>query len=129
MRIPRIPVLVLLAVLLAPLSAVAQAPVLPTSRLGFSHDGVDTDRYELRVDGGAWATVETQEDGDIFTVAMPALTPGEHTLALRACGAAGCSASSAPLPIRVVIVPSPPTDLKIVTVDAGPGGGGGEVRR
>lgn len=120
MRISQIPVLVLLAVLLAPLSAAAQSPVLPTSRLGFSHDGVDTDRYELSVDSGAWATVEAQEEGDIFTVAMPALTPGAHTLSLRACGAAGCSVSSAPLSVRVVVVPSPPTDLKVITTEPRP---------
>lgn len=121
------PTLLLAGLLLAPLSAAAQEPVLPTSRLGFTHDAVDTDRYELRVDQGEWVAVDARADGDIFTVAMPALTPGAHTLALRACGAAGCSISSAPLSVRMVVVPSPPSELRIVS-EAAPSGGGGEVR-
>lgn len=123
------PTLLLAGLLLAPLSAAAQEPVLPTSRLGFAHDGVDTDRYELRVDQGLWVTVEVQEADGVYSVAMPALTPGEHTLALRACGAAGCSVSSTALAVRMVVVPSPPTELRIVPVAAPDGGGGGEVRR
>lgn len=119
MRVTQIPLLALLAVLLSTVGAQAQpTPVLPTAQLAFDHDGVDTDRYELAVDGGEWAaTPATGVDG-VYTAALPALTPGQHTLVVRACGLAGCSVGSNVLTVRLVVVPSPPGQLRVIAAGA-----------
>ena len=120
MRITPISMLALLALLLAPVAAAAQpTPVLPTSQLAWDHDGVDTDGYELQVDGGDWTAVATSpgEGPGVFIAAMPSLTPGSHTLAVRACGLAGCSEGSEVLTVRLVVVPTRPGNLRVVAVE------------
>jgi len=57
-------------------------------------DGTSLDRVEVRVDGGAWqrATLERQGDDYTwtwFTLEIPALPAGEHTLVSRVYDAAG----------------------------------------
>lgn len=118
MRKSQIPILALLALLLASVGAAAQAPVGPTSQLTFDHNGVDVDRFESQVDGGAWTTLAAVKGpGETFSAPLPSLTPGPHTIAVRACGdvAVGCSGPSNVLSVRMVIVPSAPTDLRITT--------------
>ena len=116
MRITQIPLLALLALALTAVGAQAQGPtpVLPTAQLAFDHDGVDTERYELQIDGGAWAVTPTTSAAGVYTLPMPALTPGAHTLAVRACGPAGCSASSNAVTLWLVIIPAPPGQFRIV---------------
>lgn len=113
--------LVVLAAVLTGHAALAQpTPVLPTSQLAFDHDAIDTDTYELRVDAGAFGVVAVTPDGaGVFTLAMPALTPGAHELSVRACGPAGCSDPSNVLTVRLVVVPSPPGRLRVVPTGGG----------
>lgn len=123
MRKPSIQILALVALLLAPVSAVAQpVPATPTSQLAFDHDGVDTAGYELQVDGGAWTPVGvTVQQTGVRVMNLPALTPGPHTLAVRACGPGGCSGPSNALEVQLVVVPSVPTQLRLVQLaDAAP---------
>lgn len=97
------------------LSAVvlAQQNVAGTERLAWSHDGVNVDRFELMVDAGAPATLVVTQTGTEYRAPLPALTPGDHTLAVRACNVAGCSAPVS-LQVRVVVIPAPVTNLRIV---------------
>ena len=123
MRKPPFQILALLALLLAPVSVQAQpVPATPTSQLAFDHDGVDTSGYELQVDGGAWAPVGvTVQQTGVRVMNLPALTPGPHTLAVRACGPGGCSGPSNTLDVQLVVVPSVPTQLRLVNLaDASP---------
>lgn len=113
--------LVLVALLTAQLgTASAQAqvpsPIPATTRLAFDHDGLNTDRYELvvnaqaPVDLGRLAPVT----GQTYEIPFPALTPGQHTLLVRACNISGCAASP-PFPVSVIVQPSAPSPLRIVT--------------
>ena len=91
------------------------SPTPASTRLAWDHDGVATDRYELVVDNGTPTDLgKPTPTGQTYDVAFPALTPGQHTLIVRACNIAGCAAS-APFPVSVVVIPTPPTTLRIVT--------------
>jgi len=57
-------------------------------------DGTPLDRVEVRVDGGAWSAAELDRPSDphswtFFTLEIPALPAGEHTLVSRATDTAG----------------------------------------
>jgi hypothetical protein len=100
-------------------SAAAQTPVPSptpsTTRLAWTHDGVNTDRYELSVDGAITDLGPlTPYSGTEYRIPFPALTPGSHTLIVRACNVAGCAASE-PFPVQVVVQPAAPAALRIVT--------------
>jgi hypothetical protein len=121
MRIAQILAVALVALLGTTTVAAAQTAATPSSALQWDHDGIDTSRYELQVDGSAWVEVATSTPAPgVRSTPMPALTPGTHTLAVRACGLAGCSAPSGTLTVQMVVVPSVPTGLRIgPPVDAG----------
>jgi hypothetical protein len=100
----------------AELKAQAQvpSPTPSTVKLAWEHDGINTDRYELIVDGGAPTNLGKLQPvtGSTYEAPFPALTPGTHVLLLQACNIAGCSAS-APLSVSVVVVPTAPQSLRI----------------
>jgi hypothetical protein len=110
-------VLVLLAPLVVALDAQTQvpSPVPASTRIAFDHDGVNTDRYVLTVDGvdkdlGKLAPVA----GTTYETPFPSTTPGAHVLTVCAVNVAGRACSS-PFPISVVVTPNAPTTLRIVT--------------
>lgn len=106
-----------LVLLAATASAQTQvpSPTPPTTRLAWDHDGVATDRYLLTVDGTATDLGKPAPvSGQTYEVAFPALTPGTHTLMVCAENIAGRSCS-APFPVSVVVVPTAPGSLRIVT--------------
>lgn len=107
------------------------SPIPSTYYLAFEHDGVGmgsefSGRFELVIDGGAPGVIAPQ-----FATAVPALagkpgiqpttrvilfpplTPGQHTLIVRACNTLGCEAS---VPFAVVLIPavSPAANVRFV---------------
>lgn len=110
----------LLAALLClflPALAHAQTDVTPGSntKLAWDHDGVNVERFEIKVDGQVNSTIPFafEQDGT-YEAPFPALTPGIHQLIVAACNIAGC-ADSDPFLVRVVVVPAKPSNLRIVT--------------
>lgn len=96
-------------------------PVTPTTFLGFTHDGFNTENYGIRIDGGARTVITVQNVGASttnpgwfeFETAFPALTPGLHVLIVDACNFAGCGLSD-PFAVELVAVPAKPGSLRIV---------------
>lgn len=133
--------LVALLCVLAPAAASAQAvPATPTDRLAFDYDPLDLARvvsFKLCVDLPAWPvdggadqsalasctdvgipTAEVVGGVTVYPLAFPALTPGQHRLAVYAVNPAGFARSNL-LDVQVfVTAPPPPRDLRIL-----PGGG------
>lgn len=114
-------VVVVLAMFAAPLYGQAIA----TSGQGFAWDYSDAAiaagvvRFELQLDGGTWTSVglatvvETRATDKTYRVAMPALTPGPHTAAVRACNVDVCSEPTSLLSFKLVVVPETPGNLRI----------------
>lgn len=113
--------------------AAAQTPAPPTvvsgdgARLGFDHDGVGVVRWEQRLDAAAWEVVtptRVTPSGLLWRVPFPAMTPGPHVIAMRACysAAIGCRESD-PFAITVVIAAAP-SRLRIEFEPAAPAPGG-----
>lgn len=102
--------------LVLPVLAHAQTDVTPgpTTKLAWDHDGINVDRFELKVDGTLSATIPFafEQDGT-YETPFPALTPGVHQLIVAACNIAGC-ADSDPFLVRVVVVPAKPSNIRIV---------------
>jgi hypothetical protein len=94
----------------------AQIPVAgPGARVGWDHDRVNTTRFEGQVDGGASQVVHNIGFPTTNVWTLPALTAGNHTIEVRACNAAGCSAWSSPLTVQVIVVPgAAPTNLRLL---------------
>lgn len=111
----------LILLLLLPSLASAQTPVPsptpPSTELAFDHDGVNTDGYAIVVDGVRQnlGRLTPVADGS-YRIPFPALTPGDHTLQIVAYNIAG-DATSATLSVRLVVIPSAPTNLRIVQGD------------
>jgi hypothetical protein len=115
----RVALITLAAWLALAASAAAQAqvpsPIPATTRIAFDHDGQNTDRYLLVVDGTAGDLGKlTPASGTTYEIAFPALTPGAHTLAVCAENIAG-RACSPPFPVSVIVQPQTPSNLRIVT--------------
>lgn len=107
----RLVIAVLAVVLSAPVFA--QTPVTGAERLAWEHDGVNVERFEASVDDGAYATVVTTQNGQTYAAPLPAMTPGLHTINVRACNLAGCSAPLS-VQVRVVVIPAPISNLRVV---------------
>jgi hypothetical protein len=91
------------------------SPTPATTKLCWDHDGISVDRFEVTIDAGGAASVgKPVPVGVQYCVAFPALTPGTHVLVVSACNLAGCAAS-APFPVSVVVQPTPPANLRIVS--------------
>jgi hypothetical protein len=102
--------LVIGLVLLIVASARAQTPAPSppgTTRLAWDHDGLNVATWELVIDANAPVTVTpTALAPGQWAIPFPALTPGAHTLVVRACNVAGCTASD-PFAVTVVATPNP----------------------
>jgi len=113
------------------LAATAQAQTAtPGQAFGFNYVIQDlatysVTRFEMQVDGSAWASVQippVRNDGqtgagnNTYVVPVPALTPGAHTVAFRACNTGGCGAASPVYNFTMVIVPPPTFGTRIVPV-------------
>lgn len=114
-------VCLLLAALCLLLASVARAeaqtqvpsPTPPSTRIYWDHDGINTDRYVLIVDGGTPVDLgRPTPTGQTYATPFPALTPGTHTLVICAENVAGRSCA-APLSVAVVVVPTTPTQVRI----------------
>ena|SRR5688572_9441272 len=114
---------VLLIVLFVPSFTSAQSAV-PGSVLVFDQPNASPATaqsyvYRYFPDGNPVGTVLTgvtcADVGGTTTcqVPFPAFTPGQHTIEISAENAAGESNNSAPLTFTFVVVPSPPTNLRI----------------
>jgi hypothetical protein len=118
----RTPLFALALLVLAPLTAQAQPAVVPgTTLLLFDHDGLRVDKWERQIDAEAWAAVSPVKGAQVGTttpavfvwsIPFPAVTPGPHTITLRACNAAGCAASPA-FAFTVIAMPSAPANIRI----------------
>lgn len=89
------------------------SPTPATTRVMWDHDGINTDRYLLIVDGGTPTDLgKPTPTGQTYSTAFPALTPGTHSLVICAENIAG-RACAAPLSVAVVVVPTTPTQVRI----------------
>lgn len=79
----------------------------------------------MQTDNGTWSDVgiptpandsSTPTGNNTYKFDIPALTPGNHTVAFRACNIAGCSSPLA-LSFTLVIVPPPVSAVRIVSGD------------
>lgn len=90
------------------------SPVPASARLQWDHDGLNTDRYLLIVDGGTPTDLgKPTPTGQTYAVPFPALAPGLHTLVLCAENIAG-RGCTAPLSVSLVVIPAVPTQFKVV---------------
>lgn len=96
----------------------------------FGFDYVDTDivsaavvRFERQIDAGAWVSVaippkandaNTGQGASTYKVDVPALTPGPHTVAFRACSVNVCSNASPTLSFLLAVQPAPPTNPRVL---------------
>lgn len=105
--------------LLLPAIGWAQTPVPsptpPTIKLGWDHDGINTDGYKLSIDGTVTVITPTCVAGTPRTceIPFPALTPGNHTILVIAFNAAG-EAASDPFLVTVFVQPAKATNLRII---------------
>jgi hypothetical protein len=115
-------------------SAVSSAQALdPMSQtLGFDYVASDVtkfgiERFEMRLDSGSWATAVTSTFTDANTVSgsqsyrilnLPAMTPGSHVFAVRACGANNNCSAALSLAFDVQIVIPPVQNLRVLPPEA-----------
>lgn len=72
--------------------------------------GFDAERYEVRIDGGAWSSV-----GLLLTHTFTGLAEGStHTLEVRACNEGGCSAADS---VACTTLSGVPTNLVVTPTD------------
>lgn len=109
----------LTALLFAVAPAAAQTPVTTANQYAVDQsDYANVTRFEIRVDTGAWVDVgkpAATGAANTVTVPLPAMTVGPHTITIRACNAAGCSAASTGVNVVMVAIPQVPGNPRIVT--------------
>jgi hypothetical protein len=100
------------AALLIASVAHAQTSVNQGQKIAWDHDMVGVEKFQTAID-----TVESWTDsGRSLEYTIPALTPGLHTFAVRACNIEGRCSAAATLAFQMVaIVPAMPTQLRIVS--------------
>jgi len=97
----------------------------PTSKFEFNQAApalADAQAYTYKyyadgaTTGVTFATVTCSGAASPYTcqVAVPAFTPGNHSIQLTATNAAGESAKSTPFNFKMVVTPATPTAIKIV---------------
>lgn len=109
----------LLALLALASPAAAQTPVTTANHIAFDQsDYANVTRFEVRVDTGAWVDIgkpAATGTANTVTTPLPAMTVGPHTLTVRACNAAGCSAASTGINVVMVAIPQVPANPRVVT--------------
>ena len=113
----------LLAFLSVPSVALAQTSATPASKFVFDQIAPDLATangytYRYYADAatvGATLTAVCTGTASPFTCSapIPAFTPGSHAVTITAANIGGESAKSAPLSFTFVVVPAPPTGLRI----------------
>lgn len=99
--------LIALALALGTVGALAQTAT-PGQSLAWAHPTADAElvtRYETNYDAAGYVDVGRVAHptlADTFSAPIPALVTGMHTVVVRACNAAGCSADSAPFTFAMV---------------------------
>ncbi len=116
---------VFLANLASAQTVVVKSPVPGTTMVAFDHldaefkaslaDANAGSGYRMIVDGNPFniPTVNLIPTGQGFSVAFPALTPGEHTLTISAYNVAGEAVSNELLRVRLVVAPGKPNNIRI----------------
>lgn len=121
MRNTLVTILAALAFVAAP---AAQSQVFIASHLSWSEAGPDLTTvsgytYQYFADGATQGTTLTSvtcsgtQSPFTCTVAIPAFTPGAHSLTLEAVDAAGASQASSAIAFTFVVAPATPTNLAI----------------
>lgn len=86
------------------LPLLAQAQTTPV--VEWTHDGVGVTYFELRIDDHQPTNVGLPLlTGSTYSVAMPTLTTGQHTVHVRACDATKCSANEDQIVVKVGTAP------------------------
>jgi hypothetical protein len=88
------------------------SPTPPTVKIAWDADGINTDGYKLFDDT---VVILANIPPNLREIPFPALTPGAHNLFLKAFNTAGDSGPSNVLAVRVVVIPSAPTNMRIIT--------------
>lgn len=116
--------IIALVFLLFAAAAHAQVVVPPSGNrsIQWDHDGVDVEKFVVLSDNvvvvdnipttPCTSCTPVTPGLKVFSVAFPALTPGNHTLHVQACNVAGCGVSD-PLGIRIVVIPSKPLNFRV----------------
>lgn len=125
LQIPQVPSLAPPLLEHADAVATMQPPIVVTAGSRLAWDYPDSDisnvtRFEMQLDGGAWVTagMPTATAGptgfQTYATPFPALTPGNHTVTVRACNVDICSDAAAPLGFKLVVVPAVPGGLRVI---------------
>jgi len=118
------------AFLMVATSAQAQGQATPDQAFGFDYTTANFStysvlRFEMQVDAGPWTSVEipptandaqTPTGANTYRVAIPAMTPGSHTVNFRACNNTACGDPSTPMAFVLVVQPPAPTGARILSV-------------
>jgi hypothetical protein len=99
--------------------------IIGTERFAWDYPDADlasgaVTRFEVKYDDGAFTSVgiptETADipGGKTYKVQFSALKPGTHTVTARACNVDVCSEPMAPLGFVLAVVPSIPSNPRII---------------
>lgn len=99
----------------------AQTPVpspTPTTYLAcWDHDGINVDGFRMFSDGSqVFSGSPARRPDGSYCTPFPALTPGDHQLAVEAFNIAGPSKGRAVLNVRLVVIPSDAGNVRIEVV-------------
>lgn len=105
-------------VLLAGVSAAYAQPVPPGSLVKWDYPTVEpvaVDRFEIQFDAQPFVTAgkmaandaQTSANHTSYAFAIPAMAPGAHTVAVRACTLTACGLPTAPLNFSLVVIGTP----------------------
>lgn len=93
-------------------------PATRRSFLAFTHDGVNTTKYQACIDALPCVDLIRASRPDIpageIWMNFPAVTPGDHTATVVACNDTVCSDPSNVATFKFVAIPNNINDLKIV---------------
>lgn len=119
----------------APRGAMLQNPPVAQAGQSFAWDYADADlsagavtRFEIQIDGGSFTSVQmaqaftdaqTPSGAKSYKVAIPALTTGSHTFAVRACNDQLCGDPTPAFGFVLAVKPATASGVRIV-------GGGSE---
>lgn len=100
--------------------AAAQTPVeIPSPppqdwRIAWEHDKTALHHFELKIDGNAYAEIVPVEvSSGSYRTPVPSMTPGQHTIYVRACSSSKCGAD-AQLLVSLEVIVAPVTGLRII---------------